>query len=145
MPVQPSATTESVVDVNVPRFNQAVVSVVTGLAFVFQFPMLVGLMAVVLSLSAFGGPRLGLLTRLYVEAVRPRFQPAGPTEFEPSAPPRFAQRIGAGFLAAASAAFLLGAGVVGWSLTLVVTALAALAAATRICVGCLLYERVVAP
>jgi hypothetical protein len=139
-----TATTESVVDVNVPRFNQAVVAVVTALAFLLQEPFLVVLMAIVLALSAFGGPRTALLGRLYVRAIRPRFDPEGPSEFEPAAPPRFAQRIGAGFLVVASLAFLLGAGAVGWSLTLIVTALAALAAATRICVGCILYERVVA-
>jgi hypothetical protein len=133
-----------VVDVNIPRFNQAVVAVVTGLAFVLQLPMLVTVMAVVLTLSAFGGPRTALLSRLYTSAIRPRLAPGGPTEFETAAPPRFAQRLGAGFLIAATIAFFVSAGIVGWALTLIVTALAALAAATRICVGCILYERLVA-
>jgi hypothetical protein len=30
----------------------------------------------------------------------------------------------------------------GWILTLIVTGLAALAAATRVCVGCILYEQI---
>jgi type IV pilus assembly protein PilV len=41
--------------------------------------------------------------------------------------------------AAATVAFLLGASAVGWTLTLIVTALAALAAVTGICVGCEMY------
>lgn len=131
------------VDVNVPRFNQGVVAAVTALAFVIQYPPLVGIMAAVLLVSAFGPTSVAPLTQLYVRAIRPRISSGGPTEFEPAAPPRFAQRIGSGFLLGASLAFVLGASVVGWALTLIVTALAALAAATRICVGCILYERVV--
>lgn len=139
-----SSAVAPMVDVNVPRFNQGVVAVVTGLAFVLQAPVLVAAMAAVLALSAFGPSSVALLTQLYVRLVRPRLDPDGPSEFEAAAPPRFAQRIGAGFLVAATLAFVADAGVLGWTLTLIVTALAALAAATRICVGCILYERVVA-
>ena len=133
------------VDVNVPRFNQGVVGLVTGVGFLTQSPPLVVLMAIVLALSAFGPASVAPLTRLYVGVIRPRIQPAGPSEFEPAAPPRFAQRIGAGFLAAASLAFAVGVPGLGWGLTLMVTALASLAAATRICVGCVVYERMVTP
>lgn len=144
MSVSSSSIAEPVVDVNIPRFNQAVVAAITAAAFVLQFPALVAIMAVVLAASAFGGPRSALLARLYVNTIRPRLASDAPIEFEPVAPPRFAQRIGAGFLIAACASFLLGAGAIGWALTLIVTALAALAATTRICVGCILYERLVA-
>ena len=46
-------------------------------------------------------------------------------------------------LGVASFALVAGWETLGWALTLVVTALATLAAATRICVGCILYERTV--
>ncbi|MDH3517788.1 MAG: DUF4395 domain-containing protein [Acidimicrobiia bacterium] len=131
------------VDVNVPRFNQAVVAVVTAVAFVFQMPALVGLMFVVLAISRLGGPRWAPLTRFYVTVVRPRIQPAGPREFEAAAPPRFAQLLGALFLGGGYACLLAGWSAVGWVLTLTVTALASLAASARICVGCLIYERAV--
>jgi hypothetical protein len=131
------------VDVNVPRFNQSVVAVLTALAFAIDRPWIVAFAAIILTLSAFGPPWLAALSRLYVTLVRPLVDPDGPTEFEPAAPPRFAQRIGAGFLVAATAMFVAGFPLVAWSLTLIVTALAALAATTRICVGCILYERVV--
>lgn len=140
----PTPATASMVDVNVPRFNQAIVALGTGLAFLFQAPILVALMAVVLVVSAFGSPATAPLTQLYVRVLRPRIDPDGPSEFETAAPPRFAQRVGSGFLIAASIAFAAGAAALGWVLTLIVTALAALAAATRICVGCIIYERVVA-
>lgn len=141
MTATPTADT---VDVNVPRFNQAMVATTTAAAFVAQWEWLVVAVLVVLALTRLGGPRLGLFTQIWVRLIRPRVDPGGPRELEPAAPPRFAQSLGVAFLAAASVAFWAGASVIGWALTLVVCALAALAAATRICVGCLLYERTVA-
>lgn len=135
--------TADTVDINIPRFNQAMVAALTAVAFLGQWEWLVGLTFVVLALTRLGGPRLGLFTQLWVRLLRPRFQPDGPAEVEPAAPPRFAQTLGALFLGAASLALWAGAPVVGWTLTLVVTALAALAATTRICVGCIVYERTV--
>lgn len=127
------------VDVNVPRFNQACVAVLTGLAFVVQWWPIVAFVALVLAVTRFAGPGHGLFTQIYLRFVEPRLD--GTVETEPSGPPRFAQLLGVVFLAAATGAFLLGASTVGWILTIAVTALAALAAMTRICVGCVIYER----
>ncbi len=132
------------VDVNVPRFNQALVAVLTAAAFLWQLPWLVAGVLAVLALSLTLGPRWAPFTRLYVGVIRPRLQPDGPVEWEDARPPRFAQLLGTLVLGAATVAFAAGWHPLGWGLTLVVTALAALAAATRICVGCILYERVVA-
>lgn len=132
------------VDVNVPRFNQGVIATLTAIAFLADIPSLVAVAFLVLAVSWVAGPRFAPLTRVYVDLIRPRLSPAGPTEFEPAAPPRFAQLIGTLFLGSATVALGAGATGLGWGLTLVVTALAALAAATRICVGCIVYERVVA-
>ena len=141
--MNPEPSTESTVDVNVPRFNQAVVALLTAFGFVLAQPWLVVMTFAILAVSWTAGPTVAPLTRLYVRVVRPRLQPDGPTEFEPAAPPRFAQLIGAVFLGVASFALVAGWETLGWALTLVVTALATLAAATRICVGCILYERAV--
>lgn len=138
---QPHA--ESTVDVNVPRFNQAVVALLTALGFVFQLPWLVVTTFAILAISWSAGPSMAPLTQLYVRIVRPRVQPDGPTEFEPAGPPRFAQLVGAVFLGLASFSLVAGWETVGWALNLIVTALAALAAATRLCVGCMIYERAV--
>ncbi len=139
-----ASQTAPTVDVNVPRFNQGLVALLTAAAFVFQLEWLVGVTFAVLALSWLGGPSLAIFTQIYVRIVRPLVQPSGPTEFEPAAPPRFSQLIGSLFLGAASIALAVGAGAVGWTLTLIVTALAALAAATRICVGCIVYEKAIA-
>lgn len=140
-----SATATPMVDVNIPRFNQALVAVLTAVAFTFDLPALVAATFGILGLSWAGGPRVAPFTRIYTGLVRPRLQPGGPTEFEPAAPPRFAQLLGTIFLGAGSVALYAGATALGWAFTLVVTALAALAAATRICVGCILYEKTVGP
>lgn len=129
------------VDVAVPRFNQAVVAVLTGAAFLADLPWLVGATALVLGVSWAWGPRFAPLTRLYVDVIRPRLRPDGPTAFEDARPPRFSQLVGTLFLGAATVAFILDAPVVGWSLALVVTALSTLAATTAICVGCIFYEK----
>ena len=130
------------VDVNVPRFNQACVAVLTGIAFVTQWWPLVAFVAVVLALTRFVGPHVGLFTQIYERMLRPRVD--GAVETEQSGPPRFAQLLGVVFLGGATVAFVLGSPVLGWVLTLIVTALAALAAATRICVGCVIYDRATA-
>jgi hypothetical protein len=132
------------IDVNIPRFNQGLVAVLTGAAFLAQSPWLVAAVFLVLGVSYVWGPRSAPFTQLYVRLVRPRLQPGGPAEFEDPDPPRFAQLLGTIFLGAATVAFLVGWAGLGWALTLTVTALAALAATTRICVGCIIYERLVA-
>ena len=134
----------TMVDVNVPRFNQALVTVLTALAFLLDAPWLVAITAAILAVSYVGGAGLAVFPQLYVRALRPRLDPDGPSELEPAAPPRFAQLLGALFLTAASVAFSVGLTAAGWGLTLVVTALAALAATTRICVGCLPYAQAIA-
>ena len=130
------------VDVNVPRFNQAMVAGLIAVAFVVQWWPLVALVTVVLALTRFAGPDWGLFTQLYRRAVRPRLR--GSVETEPAAPPRFAQLLGTVFLSGATGAFVAGWAVVGWVIALAVFVLAALAATTRLCVGCIIYERAVA-
>ncbi len=137
-----SPQTSKTVDVNVPRFNQGTIAVLTGIAFVLQLEWLVAVSFAILAFSWLVGPRFAPLTQLYVRAIRPLIGP--PTEFEPIAPPRFAQLIGSIFLGAATVSFALELGVLGWVLSLIVTALAALAAVTRICVGCIIYEKAIA-
>jgi hypothetical protein len=132
------------VDVNVPRFNQGVVAALTAIAYLIQAPVLVAITFAILAVSAVGGPAVAPLTQLYTRVIRPRIQPGGPVEYEPARPPRFAQTVGAVFLGLATVSLFGGWTTPGWALTLIVTALAALAATTRLCVGCMIYERVVA-
>ncbi len=128
------------VDVNVPRFNQAMVALLTGLAFAAQWWPLVAAVAAVLAVTRLAGHRYGAFTQAYLRFVKPRL--AGRVETEDAAPPRFAQTVGAIFLGAATVVFAAGWAAAGWAVTLAVFALAALAATTRICVGCIFYSKV---
>ena len=132
------------VDVNVPKFNQAMVAVLTAAAFVGQWPWVVGVAFGLLAPGAIGGARWAPLSRLYVSVIRPRIPEGRAIVTEPAAPPRFAQIVGTVVLGAALVAFILGATAAGWAATLVVTSLAALAVLTDVCVGCLVYEKVAA-
>jgi hypothetical protein len=114
-----------------------VLAVALLVGFVTQVWYVVPVFAVVLLIGAALGPKYGPFLRLYVELVKPRLAP--PKELEDPRPPRFAATIGVVFLASATVAFAAGADVVGWVLALIVAALAGLAAATGICVGCEVY------
>lgn len=125
------------IDPRGPRFNQTVLALSLLVGFLVQMPILAPMFAVVLFLGAAFGPKYGLFLRIYAQFVKPRLSP--PTELEDPRPPRFAATVGVAFLTAAAIAFLAGAPAIGWALTLIVAALAGLAAATGICVGCELY------
>ncbi len=131
------------IDVNIPRFNQSVVAALIALAFISQSSWPVALTAVLLTAAGLLGPRANLTARIYTAWIRDLVDPGGPSEVEAAGPPRFASRVGAVFTVAATVAFILGWTLAGWVLTGTVGALALLAATSRICVGCLIYERLV--
>ena len=128
------------VDVNIPRFNQAMVALLVGIAFLVQWWPLVAATPAILAASRFAGPRWGAFTRVYSRLIRPRL--AGPVQTEAADPPRFAQLLGVLFLTGSTVLFLAGFSVAGWLLALGVFALALLAATTQICVGCIIFQRV---
>lgn len=132
MPTRPKP-----IDPRGPRFNQAVLTVALLVGFLLDARVVVPVFAVVLLLGAAFGSQYGPFLRIYAEFIKPRLAP--PTELEDPRPPRFAATIGVGFLGAATLAFLAGSATVGWSLALVVAALAGLAATSGICVGCEVY------
>jgi hypothetical protein len=133
-PLQPAPAG---IDPRGPRTNQAVLAVGLAVGFAFGWWPVAPVFAVVLGLGVALGPQWGPVLVAYRHLLAPRLGP--PTELEDPRPPRFAAAIGVGFLAAATVAFLAGASVLGWVLTLIVAALAALAAVTGVCVGCEMY------
>ncbi len=125
-----------VIDSRAPRTVQAVIGSLSLVAFVADLEWLVAVLALQLAVGLTLGRRFCLPCLLYFELIQRRF---GEGRIEDARPPRFANLVGMGFLAAATCAFVLGAASVGWALTLVVAALALLAASTGLCVGCELY------
>jgi phosphate/sulfate permease len=123
----------AVIDSRAPRFNQTVIGVVSVIAVLTGWWLLLALLALQLALGLTLGRRWCLPCLAYFELVQPRF---GEGKLEDSRPPRAANVVGLAVLSAASLAYALGAPVVGAALGLLVAALALLAAATGFCTGC---------
>ncbi len=125
-----------VIDSHAPRFNQAVIGTLSLVAFLFELTWLPGVLAAQLAIGLTLGRRWCLPCLAYFELIQPR---VGQGRLEDARPPRFANLLGVLFLGGATIAFLAGAPVVGWALTLLVAALALLAATTALCMGCEAY------
>ncbi|GAB2664882.1 DUF4395 domain-containing protein [Prescottella soli] len=141
----PTLSTQQV-DVRGPRFaawiTTAVLVVVLALSTVSTLAagLLLAVQAVVFAVGAVAGPRRSPYGQLFAHLVAPRL---GPTvEREPVPPLRFAQLVGLVFAVIGTAAFLLGAGLVGGIATGFALFAALLNAAFGICLGCQLYPLV---
>ncbi len=126
-----------VIDARAPRVNQATIGLLAVLAFVIDWWPLLAILAIQLFVTLRFGRRFCLACLVYFELIQPRF---GEGPIEDSRPPRFANMIGLAVLGAASVAHVVGLEVLGWSLGLLVAALALLAATTGFCVGCTIYR-----
>ena len=126
-----------VIDARAPRFNQAAVAIVCALALLTGWWGLASLMGLQLAVGLVLGRRWCLPCLFYFEVVQPLL---GEGEVEDARPPRFANILGATFLAATTLLHLGGLSTAGWVLIGMVAALAALAAVTGLCVGCVLYK-----
>jgi hypothetical protein len=127
----------SVIDARAPRFNQAVVGVVSLVAVTVGPWWFLAALALQLAVGLTFGRRWCLPCLAYFELVQPRF---GEGPLEDARPPRFANLVGVVFLGAASAAYLGGAETLGTALGALVAALALLAAVTGLCAGCEAYK-----
>jgi len=129
----------AMVDPRSPRLGQAITGTVLGLAFVLRWPAVIPIVSAVLAGASPLGPRANLYAHLFRWAKR-AFRLGPPAYLEEAAPPRFSNTVGFLFTATATVA-LYGFGADGpaWTLAVVVSVLALLAAVTGLCVGCELY------
>ena len=125
------------IDSRAPRFNQALIGIVSVLAVATGWWWLLALLAAQLLVGLTLGRRFCIQCLVYFELIQPRF---GEGPLEDSRPPRAANIVGFAFLSAASVAYGLGAGIAGAVLALIVAALALLAATTGFCTGCEAYK-----
>lgn len=125
-----------VIDQRAPRTLQTTVAIVTGVAFLLDQEWLVALMAFQLIVGLSFGRIYCVPCVFWFKVLQPRF---GEGRIEDSRPPRFANIVGAIFMTSATVLFVLGFSTAGWAVTLIVTALASLAAISGICVGCEMY------
>ena len=119
------------------KANQLMIISLSILAFILDLPALVAIVALVMGIgSALKIP--GFLF-VYKSILKPRgWMKPDVLEDNPE-PHRFAQFLGFLFLTAGSIALFSGATILGWSLTWLVVALAALNAFGGFCVGCAVY------
>jgi hypothetical protein len=120
------------------RVNQASIIVLLAAGFVLDQPWLVAFVCAVMAVgTAF--PRAALFQRFYRDILRPAGLLRPDVHVEEAAPHRFAQGLGAAVLLAASVALFAGATTLGWGLTFVVIALAAINLIFGFCAGCFVY------
>jgi len=126
-----------VIDARAPRTNQAIVGTLSLVAILTGWWGILAVLALQLAIGLTFGRRYCLPCLLYFELIQPRL---GEGPIEDSRPPRFANVVGVTFLTAASVAYATGLVPVGQALAGIVAALALLAAATGLCVGCEIYR-----
>lgn len=119
------------------RVNQAAIITLAVLAFILNLPWLVALVAAVMTIGT-------LLQRpgfkpLYASVLKPLGWVKPDVIADHAEPHVFAQGLGAAFLWGATIALFAGAGVLGWALTWLVIALAALNLFAGFCAGCFVY------
>ncbi|MGH7424873.1 MAG: DUF4395 domain-containing protein, partial [Candidatus Methylomirabilales bacterium] len=124
------------VDPRQPRFGQAITGSVLLVGFVFDWPVVLPVIAAILAGASFLGSEGNLYAYLYRGAKRV-FHLGPPAELEEVGPPRFANTLGFLFTTAGSLLYYVAdAAAAAWTLGLIVSALALLAATTGLCVGC---------
>lgn len=135
----PASTGALRVDTHLGKFSQGSTVLLTALAFLFNLPVLVIIIAVIMALSAFV-PVASPYRLLYQKIVVPPglLKPRA-VEDDP-APHRFAQGVGAVFLLASSLVlFFTPAAPLGWALDLIVFVLAGINLTVGFCAGCFVY------
>jgi len=126
------------VDRTALRVNQAFIIGFLALAFLLDQPWLLAFVFAVMAIgTAF--PQAALFQRLYRDVLRPAGLLKPDLHDEDAAPHRFAQGMGAAVLLIATIALFAGAQVLGWGLSFVVIALAAVNLFFGFCAGCFVY------
>src|SRR5439155_20188345 len=108
------------------------------LAFVLNAWWLVAFVSVVMLVGT-AMPSAGLFKMIYFAVLKPAGIVQPDVKIDNPEPHLFAQGLGGIFTAASTLALLGGLTVVGWALSWIVVALAALNLFAGVCVGCLVY------
>ncbi|GAB4120895.1 MAG: DUF4395 domain-containing protein [Roseiflexaceae bacterium] len=132
---------EERVDRTALRFNQAAIITLLVIGFVLNQPILVVVVAAVM-VAGTVTPALALFQRIYRDGLRPAGLLKPDVHAEANAPHRFAQGMGGTVLVLASIALFAGAAAIGWALTLLVVALAAVNLFFGFCAGCFIYFQI---
>lgn len=133
-------TDHAEVDPRAPRFGQALTAALLAVGIGLGQPGLVYLVAVILGVAVVSRWHIDLYGLLWRHGISRFVSP--PSAPEPAGPHRFAKLLGATGTAVASVLLFVGATAPGMAIAGAVSALAALAATTGLCLGCRLYRQV---
>ena len=120
------------------RFNQISIITLLVLGFLLDSVWLVALVGLVMAVGTLW-PRLGLFKRFYHAVVKPAGWLKPDVAPDTADAHLFAQGVGSLFLIAATLSLLTGQTLLGWTLTWIVVALAAVNLFLGFCVGCFMY------
>lgn len=125
------------------RLTASGVALMASSALAFRQPWLLGVLAYGFVARALAGPRLSPLALLVTRVLTPALQRQGHRpRYTPGPPKRFAQALGALVTVFAVVAyFALGWHTLAYALAALILALALLEAAVGLCVGCVLFRR----
>ena len=129
---------ERTVDHSALRTNQAFIIGLLILAFVTDAAWLVAFVAAVMIVGTIL-PKAALFKAVYLYVLKPLSIARPHVLVDNPEPHLFAQGVGGAVLTLATIAFAAQAAAIGWALTWVVVALAALNLFAGICVGCMMY------
>lgn len=128
------------VDTHLAKFSQASTVVLSALAFAFQQPVIVLILAIIMTLAALFPTTVSPYRLLYRGIVLPLGLWKPRVVEDDPAPHRFAQGVGAVFLIAATLVlYLTKVYAVGWTLDIIVFVLAGINLTVGFCAGCFVY------
>lgn len=128
------------VDTHLAKFSQASTVALSALAFAFQQPVIVLILAIIMTLAALFPTTVSPYRLLYRAIVLPLGLWKPRVVEDDPAPHRFAQGVGAVFLIAATLVlYLTNAYAVGWTLDIIVFVLAGINLTVGFCAGCFVY------
>jgi hypothetical protein len=133
----PSADTRRV-DHSALRINQSLIISFLLLAFVLNAWWLVAFVSAVMIVGTIF-PQAGLFKAVYFKVLKPTGLVSADVKQDNPEPHLFAQGLGGIFTLLSTLALLAGASTIGWALSWLVIALAALNLLAGICVGCMVY------
>jgi hypothetical protein len=126
------------VDHSALRTNQAFIISLLVLAFVLNVWWLVAFVSAVMIVGTIF-PSAGLFKTIYFMVLKPANIARPDVKIDNPEPHLFAQGLGGIFTLLATIALVSGASTIGWILSWIVVALAALNLFAGICVGCIMY------
>ncbi len=130
----------AMVDPRAPRFGQGLTATLLLVGVALWEPVVVYLVAAILVLSVLSGWRVDLYATLWRNVMVPF---VGPTSHrEAAAPHRFARLLGALGSTLAAIFLVFELAMIGFAVAAVIGLLAALAAVSGLCLGCMMYKQV---